>query len=299
MITFAQPIWIIVGAGICVGLVFFFRRLRNQRIEHLGRFAAVELLDRLTRNISNQRRLLKNILFLAAVFCCFLALARPQYGFKWIDVKRKGIDILFAIDTSKSMLAKDIKPNRLERAKFGVMDFVSQLDGDRVGLLPFAGSAFLLCPLTMDYNAFEQSLNAVDTSIIPTSGTDLGAAIAEAETVLNNQANHKILILITDGENLAGDAIKAAAKAHENGMTIITIGVGTSEGELIPDSSTAGSGYKKDRQGKFITSRLDEATLEKIGAASGGLYAQLGNRGQGLATISQKKLSRIPKEELA
>jgi len=299
VITFAHPVWIIIGFGVCIGFVFLFRMLQKQRTSLLRRFASATLLDRLTRNVSNRRRLIKNTLFLAAIFCCFIALARPQYGYRWIDVKRKGIDILFAVDTSKSMLAEDTKPNRLERAKFGIMDFVTKLDGDRVGLLPFAGSAFLMCPLTMDYNAFEQSLNAVDTSIIPEGGTNLGAAITEAEAVLTNQANHKILILITDGENLAGDVIDTATKAHENGMTIFTVGVGTSEGELIPETTAAGSGYKKDANGKFITSKLDEKTLQKIADTGGGIYVPLGNRGQGLTAIYQKKLSLIPKEELA
>jgi len=299
LITFAQPIWILIGAGICIGLAFLLRQLQKQRTDRLARFAAAKLLKGLTRNVSTRRRLLKNSLILAALFSCFIALARPQYGSKWIDVKRKGIDILFAIDTSKSMLVQDIKPNRLARAKLGIMDFVARLDGDRVGLLPFAGSAYLMCPLTMDYNAFEQSLSAVNTTIIPTPGTDLGTAIDEAETVLNNQANHKILILITDGENLAGDALKTAAKAHENGMTIFTVGVGTSEGELIPDSAKGGSHYKKDTAGKFITSKLDETTLKHMSEAGGGIYAPLGNSGQGLATIYEKKLSLIPKEELA
>lgn len=299
MITFAQPVWILIGTGICIASGFLLIKLKNQRTALLAQFASRELLGKLTRNVSKQRRLLKNSLFLAAIFCCFIALARPQYGSKWIDVKRKGIDILFAIDTSKSMLTQDIKPNRLERAKFGIMDFVNQLDGDRVGLLPYAGSAFLMCPLTMDYNAFEQSLNTVDTSIIPRGGTDIGTAISEAETVLSNQANHKILILVTDGENLSGDAIKAATQAHENQMTIFTVGVGTPEGELIPDSSTTGSTYKKDTEGKFVTSKLDETTLQRIAETSGGIYAPLGNKGQGLTTIYQKKLSLVPKEELA
>lgn len=265
----------------------------------MARFAAAHLLGRLTRNIAPGRRLLKKGLWLLAIFCCFLALARPQYGFTWVEVKRKGIDILFALDTSRSMLTEDIRPNRLERAKLAIIDFVGQLEGDRVGLLPFAGSAFLLCPLTIDYSAFETSLAAIDTAIIPRGGTDLAAAISQAETSLLDNGNHKILILLTDGENLEGDALAAATKAAQNGMTIFTVGVGTTEGELIPISGGGPGRFIQDGSGKFITSRLDEPALTAIADASGGMYVPLGNNGEGLERIYQQKLSLIPKKELA
>jgi len=262
-------------------------------------FAAAHLLGRLTRNISPRRRLLKKGLWLLALFCCFLALARPQYGFKWVEVKRKGIDILFALDTSKSMLTEDIRPNRLERAKLAIIDFVSQLEGDRVGLLPFAGSAFLMCPLTIDYSAFEESLATVNTTTIPRGGTDLAKAIAVAESSLSGNANYKILILLTDGGNLEGDALAAATKAARNGMTIFTVGVGTTEGELIPLSASGPGQFVKDESGKFITSKLDEKALIAIAEAAGGIYVPLGKNGEGLEHIYQQKLSLIPKKELA
>ena len=265
----------------------------------MERFAAAHLLGRLTRNVSPRRRLLKKGLWLLALFCCFLALARPQYGFKWVEVKRKGIDILLALDTSKSMLTEDIRPNRLERAKLAIIDFVGQLEGDRVGLLPFAGSAFLMCPLTIDYSAFEESLTTVNTATIPRGGTDLAKAIAVAESTLQGNANHKILILLTDGENLEGDALAAAARAAQNGMTIFTVGVGTTEGELIPVPTGGPGNFVKDESGKFITSRLDEKALTAIAEAAGGLYVPLGKNGEGLERIYQQKLSLIPKKELA
>ncbi len=230
---------------------------------------------------------------------CFAALARPQYGFHWVDVKRKGIDLLFALDTSKSMLAEDIKPNRLKRAHLAILDFVEQLDGDRVGLMPFAGSAYLMCPLTLDYEAFKDSLAAVTTDIIPRGGTNIAAVINAAAETLNNAANHKILIILTDGENLQGDAVKAAEAAAKQGLTIYTVGVGTSQGELIPVAEANGKGFVKDREGKFVTSRLDEKSLKAIAEKTGGLYAPLGMAGEGLETIYQKKLTLVPKEELA
>lgn len=299
MITFAEPVWFLVGAVIIVLVIFLYKEMQRRRKKELARFACSNLLGKLCANVSSTRRTVKKTLLLVAIACCFVALARPQYGVKWVEVKRKGIDILFAVDTSKSMLAEDVRPNRLQRAKFGILDFIGQLEGDRVGLMPFAGSAFLMCPLTIDYSAFENSLEALDTEIIPKGGTDLAAAIEEAGAVLSNEANHKILVLITDGENLQGDAIKAAEAAAEKGMTIYTVGVGTREGELIPISRNGKTGFVKDESGKFITSQLDESSLSKIAEVTSGLYTPLGVSGEGLQTIYQEKLSLIPKEELA
>jgi len=299
MITFAEPFWLVAGAVAVLLLIFVFRSMEQKRKSELARFASSHLLSKLCANVSGQRRGIKKTMLLLAIFCCFVSLARPQYGSRWVDVKRKGIDILFAIDTSKSMLAEDVRPNRLQRAKYGILDFVEQLEGDRVGLMPFAGSAFLLCPLTIDYQAFESSLAVVDASIIPKGGTDLAAAIQEASAILSNDANHKILVMITDGENLEGDAIVAASEAAEKGMTIYTVGVGTSGGELVPFVQNGKTGFVKDASGKFITSRLDEEGLTKIAETSSGLYVPLGSGGEGLQTIYREKLSFIPKEELA
>ena len=295
--TFAQPLWLLAGLAGCILLGLLFRFLRKKRLLALEKFASGQLIGRLTKNVSKTRRRYKNALLLLAVFLLFAALARPQYGFEWVDVKRKGIDLLFALDTSKSMLAEDIKPNRLKRAHFAILDFVQRLDGDRVGLLPFAGSSFLMCPLTMDYEAFEQSLSAITTDIIPRGGTNIEGVIEAASTILTNGANHKILIILTDGENLEGDAIAAAEKYAQEGLTIYTVGVGTSSGELIP--VPGGKGFIKDSTGKYVTSKLDESTLSKIAELTGGMYAPLGGAGEGLDTIYQQKLSLIPKEELA
>lgn len=296
---FAQPHWLFVGVIFCIGVAFLFRFMQNKRQAALEKFAAHQLIGRLTRNVSGNRRRYKNILLLLAVFLCFAALARPQYGFKWVEVKRKGIDLLFALDTSKSMLAEDIKPYRLKRAHLAILDFVRQLEGDRVGLMPFAGSAYLMCPLTLDYDAFEQSLSAITTDIIPRGGTNISTVIDKAVETLNNAANHKILIILTDGENLEGDAIKSAEEAAKLGLTIYTVGVGTSQGELIPLAGESGKGFVKDQKGNFVTSRLDETTLSAISEKSGGLYVALGAAGEGLETIYQQKLALIPKEELA
>lgn len=294
----AQPLWLFGGLFICITLALVLYYLGKRKQAALAKFASHHLVGQLTRNISGRKRRYKLLLLLAAIFFCFAALARPQYGHKWIDVKRKGIDLLFALDTSKSMLAEDMKPNRLKRAHFAILDFVRQLDGDRVGILPFAGSAYLMCPLTIDYDAFEQSLAAVNTGVIPRGGTNIAEVINKAVDILHNDANHKILIILTDGENLEGDVISAAKEAAEKGLTIYTIGLGSSQGELIPLGG-GNQGFVKDKDGNFVTSKLDEETLSAIAEKSGGMYAPLGAAGEGLETIYQQKLALIPKEELA
>ncbi|WP_457574418.1 VWA domain-containing protein [Desulfolithobacter sp.] len=296
-ITFALPYWLAAGILLLSCTYLFIRFTAIKRRQDLERFAAPNLLAHLTGNVSVPMRQTKKILFLLGLFCCFLALARPQYGNRWVEVKRKGIDILFGVDTSKSMMARDVLPNRLDRAKLAIADFVSRLEGDRVGLMPFAGSSFLMCPLTTDYEAFNRSLQALDTTIIPKGGTDIGDAIRRAETVLANEANHKILILVTDGENLDGNPLEAAREAKEHKMTIFTVGVGTPQGELIPDPAAGEGNFLKDRSGKYVTSRLDEKTLTRIAEETGGLYVPLGSTGQGFETIYQKKLALVPKEE--
>jgi len=298
-LQFAQPYWLLGGLICCSATMLLLQLVQRQRQATLAKFASVQLLGRLTRHVSAGRRRLKQVLLLSAIFLLFAALARPQYGFTWIEVKRKGIDILFALDTSKSMLAEDTRPNRLQRTKLGIMDFVDRLQGDRVGLMPFAGSGYLMCPLTLDYDAFSQSLASIDTEIIPLGGTNISAAIVEAEQVLQNDANHKILVLLTDGENLEGDAMEAAKRAKEKGMTIYTVGVGTPGGELIPLSDRGAAGFVRDERGSYVTSKLDDKTLTAIAEATGGLYVPLGDGGEGLESIYQQKLQLVPREELA
>ncbi len=295
----AQPSWILIGILGIIGLLFFLKDTDKKKQQKLEQFAARNLLSGLLTSVSSKKILIKRVFLLLAVFFCFFAMARPQVGYHWIDVKRKGIDILFAIDTSSSMLAEDIHPNRLERSKFAIIDFIKQLEGDRVGLMPFAGSSYLMCPLTVDYNAFEETLRELDTNIIPTPGTDIAQAIDEAEKVLHNDANHKLLIIITDGENLEGDVEQATLIAASKNMTIFTVGVGTTAGELIPITTDGQQGFVRDAEGSFVRSRLDEKTLEQIAKQTGGIYAPLGTHGQGLQEIYQKKLSLIPKEDIA
>ena len=183
---FAEPLWLIAGLAACALLWWRYRRFdRRQRVA-LTTFASPHLLDRLTRSVSAGRRTLKRALVMVGVACVFVALARPQAGYRWEETHRKGLDILFAVDTSKSMLTQDVKPDRLTRAKLAVNDLVDKLDGDDVGLIAFAGDAFLQSPMTLDYDAFRESLDALDTSIVPRGGTDIARAIGEAQAAFQD-----------------------------------------------------------------------------------------------------------------
>jgi Ca-activated chloride channel family protein len=298
---FAEPIWLIAGLVVLVALVFLYWWFDRRQRAALAAFASSHLLSRLTSSFSPLRRAIKRGFFLAALACVFVALARPQWGYHWTEEKETGIDLLFAIDTSKSMLTQDVTPDRLTRAKLAITDFVRKLDGDRVGLLAFAGEAFLQAPLTLDYNAFQDTLDTIDVNTIPRGGTDISSAIDEAQAAFGDAPNtKKILILLTDGEDLEGSSVDVARRAAKNGMIIYTVGVGTSSGGLIPvPTPDGGTDFLKDASGQFVKSHLDESTLEQIAEVTGGIYQPLGQQGQGLGVIYDKALASLPKHQLA
>lgn len=265
----------------------------------LRRFAASKLADELTASYSPVRQRLKMGLILLAVTCLGVSLARPQYGVVLEESEARGIDLMIALDTSRSMLAEDVKPNRLDRAKLAVLDLVNAMRGDRVGLVAFAGDAFLQCPLTLDYDAFRSTLDATDTRVIPRGGTNLAAAIEEAEKALGDDRNFKLLVLLTDGEDLEASGIAAARKAAANGLRIFTVGVGGASGEPIPIRDERGNPtLLRDASGRIVRSALDEETLKEIAAASNGFYAPLGAGGGGLQAVYQQLIDELPAEEL-
>ncbi len=298
---FAQPLWLVAGLATCAFLLWRYRKFQTLQRTTLARFAAMRLLDRLTLSVSPARRKAKQALFILGVFCLFVALARPQAGYEWQETHRKGLELLFAVDTSKSMLAQDVKPDRLSRAKLAVHDFLDKLNGDGVGLLAFAGNAFLQCPVTLDYDAFRESLDALDTKVIPRGGTDIAAAIREAEAVFKTRtAAEKILILVTDGEDLGGEAIAAAKEAAKNGVKIFAVGVGSTTGELVPvPSENGGTDFAKDASGQLVKSHLDEGTLKQITEVTGGLYQPLGQQGEGLSAIYDQGLGSFARHDLS
>ncbi len=236
----------------------------------------------------------------AGVTLLVVSFARPQLGYRWEEVHRRGVDLLFAVDTSRSMLTRDMKPNRLERAKLAVRDLVERFPDDRVGLVAFAGTAFLQTPLTLDHAIFEQSLDALDTSVIPLGGTNVSSAIEVANKALSDEQHKKVLVLLTDGEDLQGDALAAAEKAGKAGLVIYSVGVGTARGELVPVASSDGqTQFVRDEQGGLVTSHLDEALLRRIAQATGGVYRPLGESGMGLESLYKEDLSALPQSDLS
>jgi Ca-activated chloride channel family protein len=298
---FAQPLWLLAGLVACAALVWQYQRFDSRQRVALTQFASVRLLDKLTSSVSASRRLAKRVLFTLGVGLLFVALARPQAGFEFQETHRKGLELLFAVDTSKSMLAQDVKPDRLTRAKLAVTDLVAKLNGDGVGLVAFAGTAFLQCPVTLDYDAFRESLDALDVNVIPRGGTNIASAIHEAQAVFKTRsAADKILVLITDGEDLDGEGISAAQAAAKDGVKIFTVGVGSTTGELVPvPSESGGTDFARDENGKPVRSHLDETTLKKIAEATGGIYQPLGGQGEGLTAIYEQGLSSFARRDLS
>lgn len=294
---FAQPhiLWFLL---LLPALVFVAWRANRKRAELMARFIGSRLLPGLTHGLSPARRRLRFALFLAALIAAILALARPQWGFTWEEARLRGLDIVVAIDTSKSMLAEDIAPNRLARAKLAALDLLRAARTDRLGLVAFAGTAFLQCPLTIDEEVFRQSLEALDVNVIPQGGTALAEAIQTALTAFKEGDNHRILVLFSDGEDHDSGAVDAARKAAESGLRIYTIGVGTPEGELLRIKTPAGTtDYIRDEQGNVVKSRLNEDLLRQVaGATEGGFYLPL--RGaRTIETLYSEALSKLPKAD--
>ena len=216
----------------------------------------------------------KTIFVVLAILFLILALTRPRRGYEWENIHQRGVDVIVALDVSSSMLAEDIKPNRLERAKRKISDLLDMMEGERCGHVAFAGTSFVQCPLTLDYGAARLFLSAIDTQLIPVQGTALGNAIKTSVKAFRSQEKKsKALILITDGEDQTGKALSAAKLAGDQGVKIYTIGIGGEIGAPIPNHSGAG-GFRKNQQGEVILSKLDETTLQQIALETGGSYVR-------------------------
>lgn len=254
-------------------IVFYVYTFRRED-KLIAAFCGKRLLPALLPYRQSGRRSMKAFLMLAGFAFGIFALTRPQWGFHWEDIKRVGIDLMVAIDVSESMLAEDVKPSRLERAKREVYDLIDMMEGDRIGLIAFAGTSFVQCPLTLDYGACKMFLDYLEPDLIPVPGTALGDAIRTAVKSFNTkERKSRALILITDGEDHEGEPLEAAREAKQEGIKIFTIGVGQEGGAPIPLRDGSG-GFKKDRRGDMIITRLDEATLQKIALETGGSYVR-------------------------
>jgi Ca-activated chloride channel homolog len=299
-VRFSDPHWLLAGLLMCVALIGIWRRYDVRQQAALAKFVAPHLRRRLTGSLSRVRRWLQRCLLSGSILCLCAALAGPLLGYHWDKISRRGNEVAFAIDTSRSMLTPDVKPNRLTRAKLAIDDMARQLDGDGIGIVAFAGSAFLACPLTVDYAAFHQSLDAIDIHTIPHGGTNIPSAILAARAALSRRpGSDRILILVTDGENLEGDALAAAKEAaQQDGLKIYAVGVGTVEGDLIPLPSDQGGGFVQDEKGALVKSHLDEAGLTAIATATGGGYVHLGDQGRDFEVFLRTVFGSVTKHDL-
>ena len=276
-------------------LVVFLAWAYRARRRALTRFVAQPLADRLTRNVRPVVRRWKAGLLVVGILLLVVALAQPRWGYEWRQVKRKGVDVFVLLDVSKSMLTEDVRPNRLTQAKFAVEDLLAKLQGDRVGLIAFAGTAFVQCPLTVDYEAFRLALREADPHVIPRGGTAIAAALRTATKAFEGGEGHdRAVVIITDGESTEGDAVAAAEEMAKTGARIYAIGVGSVEGELIPVREEGkGMEFLKDREGKVVKSRLDEETLQQLALKTQGIYVRSAAGDFGMETVYDKGIAQL------
>jgi Ca-activated chloride channel family protein len=262
---------LLIWAVPLLGLACYYGARKRRKV--LEAFAHARTRGALVPGGMAGRRRLKVILLLCAAVLIVTALAGPQYGFRWQEVEQRGVDLIVALDVSRSMLAEDVQPTRLDRAKREIFDLLTLLQGDRVALVAFSGTAFLQCPLTVDYQAFYLFLDVLTPDYLPVGGSDLAAAISTSIEAFDPASQgEKAIILITDGENTGtGDPLQAAEAARKQGIKLFAIGVGAAEGVPVPAKD---GGFKKDAAGQIILSRLDESLLSRLAVLSGGAYVR-------------------------
>ncbi len=295
--SFGRPDYLWLLLVIPPAMAGFFWWSERVRRKLMTQFIQARLLPGLVSGVSSARQKIQAAGLILAVVCLILALAQPQWGYDLEEITQHGLDIVVAVDTSKSMLAEDIAPNRLARAKLAALDLMQQAKSDRLGLVAFAGSAFLQCPLTVDDTAFRQSLEALDVNTIPEGGTALAEAIETALLGFKEGDNYKVLVMFTDGEDHDSGAAEAAKRAAKAGLRIFTIGVGTAEGELLRVKRADGQAdYIRDENGNVVKSHLNEKLLQQIAEAANGFYLPL--RGaNAMDLLYQRGLAPLPKSE--
>src|SRR6266581_4547460 len=297
--SFGAPEWLwgLLLVPLLVALFVRAERLGHRRLQE---FVSARLLPQLAGTVNRLRRIARFALQLLGFSLVLVSLAQPRWGYTFQDVKRKGLDLLVAVDTSRSMLSNDVQPNRLDRVKLAVQDLLNELQGDRVGLIAFAGRAFLQAPLTIDYDAVVEAINDLDTKTIPEGGTNISSAIALATQSFGKSATgNRALIIFTDGEELSGDAVKTAKTAADAGVRIFTIGVGTPQGSLIPITGENGeTAFVKDSAGQVVKSKLDEKRLREIVQTTDGFYLHLENGPRTMQQIYDEGLAKMQAAEI-
>jgi Ca-activated chloride channel family protein len=283
---FGEPLWLWLAAAGPVLLALLYQHAARERARQLARMASPQFIGALTASHSPARRRFKEVLLLLVLVFAGLALARPQWGTVETNNAWLGEDMVFVMDCSLSMTTTDVSPSRMQRAKFAVLDFVRRQSHGRVGLVAFAGSAFLQCPLTFDTDAFEESLLSLDEKTMPLPGTDIGRGLNEAYHAMDKKSRHKMVILVTDGEDLEQSGVAVAKNLATNGVVVFTIGVGTPTGKEVQTVNAAGqTELLHDAKGVVVVSHLDETTLRDIAQATGGSYFPLGPLGDGLMKV--------------
>jgi len=287
--------WLLLCIPLCIG---FFIWAYQHKQAALLRFASLSLIKKLSPETGLNRQVLKWIMFLAFLSFVIAALVRPQFGVKEQKMERTGVDVIIALDISQSMLAEDIAPNRIDRAKHEINKFIDLLKGDRVGLIIFAGESFVQCPLTLDYGAAKMFLDVVKTSWIQLQGTTLADAIQQSIKAFRTKSKkHKVLVLISDGEDHEGEAIAAAREADKEGVKIYTIGIGSENGVPIPLKKRGGNIiYKKDKSGNLVMTRLDPLILEKISREGNGAYFHAGSNLD--LSVIYNEIAKMEKKDL-
>jgi Ca-activated chloride channel family protein len=297
---FAAPIFLVllVVAAPLLG-AFLWWSWRRKR-EAVARFVKSRLLAQLTVGVSPVRQQVKRVLLWTSVVILFLALARPVFGFIEEEAHGSGLDIVVCFDVSRSMLAPDLKPDRLTRAKLAAYDLLTLAKGDRLGLVAFAGSSFLQCPLALDGEAFRQSVSALDTDIIPEPGTALADAIREARLAFRQESGAtRVILVITDGEDHEAKAVDAAKDAQAEGIKVFTIGAGTGNGEVLRTTDPYGNPvFVRDEEGNPVRSRLNEKLLQEVAEVGGGFYLPLQNT-QTMRTLYERGLAGLPRGDFA
>ena len=297
--SFGSPQWL-WGLLVLPALVLLFLHAERKSAQRLRNFVSPRLLPALAGTVNRFRRALRFGLLLLGLALALISLAQPRWGYTFRDVKRKGIDLLIAVDTSRSMLSNDVPPNRLERVKLATQDLINELQGDRVGLIAFAGRAFVQAPLTIDYDAVVEAIHDLDTKTIPEGGTNISEAIALAERTYGKSAvGNRALVIFTDGEELSGDAVKTAKAAANAGVRIFTVGIGTPEGSLIPLSGgEEGTSFVKDAKGQVVKSKLDEKRLREIAQTTGGFYLHLENGPRTMQQLVTEGITKMQAGEI-
>jgi Ca-activated chloride channel family protein len=268
----------------------------RRRRASLDRVVAPRLHDQLVRSVDHRKRLLKAGLFVAALAFLLAALARPLLGLKEVQVEKAGVDVVLALDVSRSMMAEDAASNRLVAAKSAIARLLDLPSRDRYGLILFAGEAYLAAPVTADHGAVQRIVNSTTTTAVSKPGTDLAAAIKLALRSYDEKLNKgKALVLITDGEQLQGDAVIAAREAGAKGVAVFTVGVGSSAGARVPDRQWGQVRLLKNEFGREVSSRLNENVLRQVASAGRGFYAPLGKEGDGLISVSERGIQPLAK----